>query len=668
MNMRRAWTLFISILCLLAAATKGSATTGGPDPFGYSFEDSNAAQGPVFDWIEISGTGTQTLFNSDDNVVGNVDLGFFFNFYGTDYSTVTLGNNGILFSGVGSGAYVNQPIGQSTAFHGFIAPFWDDIVTWNGGAIYYQTLGVAPNRIFVVEWLNNQHYSSSPSGITFEAILKEGSNEILFQYRSVDFGTSYYANNGASATVGIEAPTGDVGLQYSYDQPALSPGLAIRFRFPQTQGVNLFLSAQAPASKDHGSQMGVQLHYHNFGNGAADQVVLTTALPAGLDFVSASGNGAYDEFSRTVTWALGTVAAGGHAEESVNVLLADNLPVGSTVTTLSTITTIDLEVRLDDNTAETLTRVTGSTLPPNTSVEPNNGGPTPSVYWGTPVTFSYASQCATAVDIRIHINDGGPDIVGPMIGGPPNWTYTVTFYPRHGQTTITYTVHGCGTGDQAVSYDIYIDPAGYIYDQATGNRITGARVWLQIPDGEGGWQNAPTGLNPAISQPDTNPLVTGADGQYQWDVLAGSYRVHVEAPGYYPADSIVVSIPPPVFDLHVGLVRMPVLRPAAYPLVSSRRITRTVWEYTYRFSLRNTGLGNATSVSAVLLRYPAQVTVIDGNVSFPNVAAGSTVTGTDTFTVRIDRAVPLRNGDLTWQIIFTDPAGTTRTLSNLPLF
>src|SRR3970282_2228962 len=42
-----------------------------------------------------------------------------------------------------------------------------------------------------------------------------------------------------------------------------------------------------------------------------------------------------------------------------------------------------------------------------------------------------------------------------------------------------------------------------------------------------------------------------------------SYRVHVEAPGYYPADSIVVSIPPPVTDLHVGLTRLPDITPPA---------------------------------------------------------------------------------------------------------
>jgi hypothetical protein len=43
---------------------------------------------------------------------------------------------------------------------------------------------------------------------------------------------------------------------------------------------------------------------------------------------------------------------------------------------------------------------------------------------------------------------------------------------------------------------------------------------------------------------------------YHWDVLEGSYRVHVEALGYEPANSIVVSVPPPVTDLHVGLVHI----------------------------------------------------------------------------------------------------------------
>jgi hypothetical protein len=57
--------------------------------------------------------------------------------------------------------------------------------------------------------------------------------------------------------------------------------------------------------------------------------------------------------------------------------------------------------------------------------------------------------------------------------------------------------------------------------------------------------------------PDTNPLTTAADGQYQWDVLAGTYRVHVEAPGYYSSDSMVVTVPPAVDNLNIGLTHLP---------------------------------------------------------------------------------------------------------------
>jgi len=84
-------------------------------------------------------------------------------------------------------------------------------------------------------------------------------------------------------------------------------------------------------------------------------------------------------------------------------------------------------------------------------------------------------------------------------------------------------------------------------------------VWLQRPDGIGGWENVPT--DNVTMLPNTNPLTTGTDGQYEWNVLQGTYRVHVEAPGYYPADSMSVNIPPPVADLHVGLTHLPIPTP-----------------------------------------------------------------------------------------------------------
>ena len=731
-----------------------SGRSGGPDNFGYTFTDSNTPDGPFYDWIEISGTGTEVLSSSDDRVVDNINIGFFFNFYGTDYSQLAIANNGLLFSAGTTWQYVNDPITQSPGVHGFIAPFWDDIVTWGAGTIYYQTIGTAPNRMFVVEWHNNQHYRSSTSGVTFEAILYEGSNNIKFQYKDVDFGTVFGStsrdrppyDNGGSATVGIEGPTGDDGLQYSFNEQVIDPSLAIHFKFPQFAGTNLYLSKQAPASKDRGSIMTYTLHYHNFGDTAAQNVMLEDTLPTEVEFVSASDGGNYDSILGTVRWWIGTVAPLGHDYRTVTVRIPQSVPIGTVIQNDVGISTSNLEVRYDDNEAHAQTSVTGSNLPPDVSVEPNNGGTgTPSIYWHNPITFSYhSSDTATGVDIRIHVNDGGPDITGSMTGGPPDWTYTTTFYPRHGRSTVTYTVsgescqaattlpdglhlptsegligleqhlynagptylyvppsgefsaagllgsagrttyslnngyadggvvnplgigafkphpselslkyyinmrwpdgitwHADGTStindlqtylkyghkkvlifapatgkgviasieesgpapytgkvagappevfvslglyprgdgqnepdiynlhfywtDQnaplgpctpIVTFDIYIDPAGYIYDADTGERIAGATVWLQRPDGLGGWEHVPTGQTPPITQPDVNPLITGTDGQYQWDVLEGSYRVHVEALGYYPADSIVVSIPPPVTDLHVGLTRI----------------------------------------------------------------------------------------------------------------
>jgi YVTN family beta-propeller protein len=370
-------------------------------------------------------------------------------------------------------------------------------------------------------------------------------------------GTKVYVTNLWSANVAvIDTATNTVTDTVDVGSFPNSLGQFIG-PLPKYEGVNLYLSKQAPGSKDHGSSMMYTLYYGNFGNAIAQDVVLIDELPNNVEFESASDNGVYYPSTRTVKWDIGSVDPKGHGYRTLNVSISEDIPVGTTIINNANISTSSLEVRYEDNEAYAQTRVTGSSLPPNVGVEPNNGGSgTISIYWGNQTTYSYDScDTATGVDIKIHVEDGGSDITGSMTGGPSHWTYTAApFYPRHGEATITYTVYGCT--QSTVSFNIYIDPAGYIYDIDTGERISGASVWLQRPDGAGGWENVPTGESIPVAQPDENPQLTDENGMYQWDVLEGSYRVYVEAPGYEPANSIVVSIPPPVFDLHVGLVHI----------------------------------------------------------------------------------------------------------------
>lgn len=674
---------------LLTTIEIGMAATGrsgGPDYYGYTFNDSDIVGGPVYNWIDIASTGTKIQYNLSH--VDRIPIGFNFNFYGTYNSQVCIAYNGIIsFNANGNDIrWMNESIGLSNP-HNFIAPFWSDLGTSYlpsaGDAVYYQTIGKAPNRKFIVMWnkvyprtgINTSIDYLSAEGATFEAILNEGSNSILFQYKNVTF-SPYFAQNvggamdyGGEATVGIEGPIGQ-GLQYSYDEKVLESGKAILFKYPQQGGTNFYISNEGPQSSDQGSSvtytlyynnigidaqnvvledtlpdqvvfesasdngvydsstrtvrwdigsvnaagdgyrtlniripaetlygttllnsanistsnlkfqanaqtvvtgtnlflsldapeseynnhsMAYTLYYNNYGTANAQNVVLEDRLPDNVVFESASDNGVYDSSTRTVRWDLGSVDVAGNGYKTLNVSIPPDVPVGTVIQDNAYISTSNFV----ESQANAQTLIVTSPLPPNVGIEgaiPTAGGTgTPSVYWGSPVTFTYHScQSASAVDIKININDGGPDIIGNMAGGSSDWTYTTTFYPRHGIATVTYTVHGCS--DETVNFNIYIDPAGYIYDIDTGQRIAGATVWLQYPDSTGGWKNVPTGQR--TMDPDTNPLTTDVNGMYQWNVLAGSYRVHVEAPGYEPKNSIVVTVPPPVTDLNVGLTHI----------------------------------------------------------------------------------------------------------------
>ncbi|GAB4531745.1 MAG: hypothetical protein Kow0063_11380 [Anaerolineae bacterium] len=207
----------------------GLLSAGGPDPFGYTFKDSNEPGGPHYEWIEIAppagGTGIEIpLTGMDDAYYWPITLPFDFNFYGTNYTSLAVATNGTLYFQDTYLGYDNRPIPGSNTYgvDRFIAHFWDDLVV-SPGAIYYQA---EADRV-IVEYYQVSGLGSYDWG-SWQVILFPSGN-ILFQYQDVSFGGSY--DYGRWATVGIQGDTA-TGLQYSYNMPALSDGLAICFAYP----------------------------------------------------------------------------------------------------------------------------------------------------------------------------------------------------------------------------------------------------------------------------------------------------------------------------------------------------------------------------------------------------------------------------------------------------
>lgn len=197
----------------------------GPDPdrvFADGFDG-----GPATDAFEdISATGTH--LELDDDGEANVTIGFDFVFFGAHSQAVTVGNNGgILFNTIGADLGYNNLELPNATLGPAILPFWDDFDSETGG-VYAQTLGNAPNRRLIVEWKDRVHYDGADNTdpATFEAIFREGSNQIVFAYADVDMdGTEF--DGGASATIGLNQ--GNYAAEFSYDTASVAAGSTIAF-------------------------------------------------------------------------------------------------------------------------------------------------------------------------------------------------------------------------------------------------------------------------------------------------------------------------------------------------------------------------------------------------------------------------------------------------------
>ncbi|MHC4157495.1 MAG: fibronectin type III domain-containing protein [Planctomycetota bacterium] len=199
-------------------------STGGPDCGDYTFIDSDEPDGPGFDWIEISKTGTN-LNLTDDSYYFPLNLPFNFDFYGSNYNRLAIGSNGHIYFEDEYLGLDNTCIPDHARYDAdrFIAVYWDDLSPIAGSIsnVYYKIAGIAPNRILVVQWNKISHFRSSDR-VTVQAQLFEGTSDILLLYADPS------REAGARATVGIQRDPG-CGLGYLCNQATLHEGLAILF-------------------------------------------------------------------------------------------------------------------------------------------------------------------------------------------------------------------------------------------------------------------------------------------------------------------------------------------------------------------------------------------------------------------------------------------------------
>lgn len=262
----------------LAASLSGPAApplAGGPDAFGYTWDDTEA-----YSWVDATG-GTDSGLSGDDNVAGPFDLGFSFPFYENTYAQVYVSTNGLLTFGSGSDESTNLAIPNPLLPDNYIAPLWMDLIVSNAqnpdGKVYLLQGGTAPNRYFVIEWY--QIHTSFPR-LTFEVILYEN-GDVVMQYQSISLGLE-------TATIGIEDSSGYDGLQY--DAANLIAGKAIRFKRPVSAARPFIYPPEQSGFSHPGNVDTFQFTVENRGEQGTDTFNLDVVSPWSVSFFDQQGH------------------------------------------------------------------------------------------------------------------------------------------------------------------------------------------------------------------------------------------------------------------------------------------------------------------------------------------------------------------------------------------
>ena len=220
-----------------------STTTFTPITGGTAFTGTASADDQYFISSTVLGGGTTTTG-------AGFNIGFNFSYNGYTYDRFGVNNNGWISLGQSASATaVNMasssgytPLSSTSAIspaqlRARIAGFARDLQGQTGATLRFETIGSAPNRVLVVQWLNYKRFSTTGTGdnFNFQIRLLEGSNNIEVVYGGMTYGstisTGTHMGISGNSTVAAEllgvGPTQTNGNSLGFTNTSASLGWSV---------------------------------------------------------------------------------------------------------------------------------------------------------------------------------------------------------------------------------------------------------------------------------------------------------------------------------------------------------------------------------------------------------------------------------------------------------
>jgi hypothetical protein len=236
-------------------------------------------QHPQYNWVEVSGIGTQMSFSQND-VVNPLTIPPAFGplkFYGQRYTQLGISADGWIACGnYTTSNFTNTDLPNSSAPRATVFANWDDLFPATEGHGYVYYYHDTTNHRFIVEYDSVAYWGAASTRDKFEVIYYDttmaapsGDNAIVVQYNIADgFGSS---------TVGIQDPTMAIGIQdlfngtLSHGAGPIVAGRAIKYTTVTPTGV---LEPTTGVTPDR------RLALRSLGNPSRGRVALSYNLPA----------------------------------------------------------------------------------------------------------------------------------------------------------------------------------------------------------------------------------------------------------------------------------------------------------------------------------------------------------------------------------------------------